>query len=241
MSDEKTSQMNINIGKRVRNYVLFFVVLILFLIWGNDIASLLAISLSTDKDKSEAAQKIIASIITAIGGVAVLLLNLGRDIDLHNLIDKTIFRVRHKTGDIIHNKMIEAAQRVGATSWRNMQDKRREVSYLFYHFVNNQVVLRDLAFTYWEQYFVNIYVICFAFLGFIISSTFVLLRWRLDLALVAPIAFLLILLAVGITTWKSLVRKICDLPIQQIEEIRTGHADELRDEVEKRFADVLKP
>lgn len=241
MSDEKTSQMNVNIGKRVRNYAIVFVILILFLIWGNDIASLLAKSLSTQKDESEAAQKIIASIITAIGGLVAIVLNLGRDIDLHNFIDRKVFGVRHKTGDIIHNKMIEAAQRVGAPSWRNMQGKRKEVSYLFYHFVNDQEVLRDLAFTYWEQYFVNIYVFCFAFTGFVISSTLVLLRWRFDLAIAAPISFLLILVAIGLSTRSSLVRKIYDLPVQQIEEIRTGHADALKDEVEKRFGDVIAP
>ena len=109
--------MNVNIGKRVRGYILFFAVLLLILIWSNDIVSLILTSFSLDKVKSEAAQKIIYSVITAIGALAVLLLNLGRDIDLHNLLDRAIFKVRNKTDIIIHTRMIEAAQSVGATNW----------------------------------------------------------------------------------------------------------------------------
>lgn len=241
MPDEKTTEMNINIGKRVRNYILFFAVLLLILIWGNDIASLVRTSISPDKTKSEAAQKIIASIITAIGAVAAMLLNLGRDIDLHNLLDAAIFKVRHKTGIVIYTRMIEAAQNVGAANWRNMQDRKKEVMYLFYHFANGQTVLRDLAFTYWEQYFVNIYVVCIAFVGFIISSAIAIMRWKFDIGIVAPLAFLMILLIIGITTKAFLVRKIYDLPAQQIEEMRTSKADELRQEVDTRFASIVQP
>ena len=240
MADEKTSAMNINIGKRVRNYVLFFALLILFLIWGNDVIALITTSITGSKDASELAQKVVASVITAIGGAAAIILNLGRDIDLHNLLDKAFFHVRERTRTIIHEKMIEAAQAVGATGWENMKSREKEVSYLFYHFVNEQKALRDLAFTYWEQYFVNIYIMCFGGVGLLLSTVVVLFRWRLDVTAVSPAVFLIILLSVGLTTRSSLVRKIYNLPVQQIEEIRTSKARELKREVETRFGGVAR-
>lgn len=240
MPDEKTSQMNINIGKRIRNYVVLFAGLVLFLIWGNDILALITTIISGSKDASERAQKLIASVITVVGGIAMILLNLGRDIDLHNLLDRSLFGVRHKTQIIIHETMIKAAQDAGARGWESMRDKEKEVSYLFFHFVNEQKVLRDLAFTYWEQYFVNIYIISIAALGFVISLIIVLMRGRLDVTAGSPVVFLLIFMVVGLTTRSSLVQKIYDLPIQQIEEIRTSKANELRAEVEKRFGNVVR-
>src|SRR6266852_5796787 len=106
MSEEKTSQMSQNIGKRIRYYVIFFVILILFLIWGNSIVRLLTRSISGTKDESELAQKIVASVITGIGALALILINLGRDIDLHNFIDQKLFKVRKTTDEIIHQNMI---------------------------------------------------------------------------------------------------------------------------------------
>jgi len=238
MADEKASQMSENVGKRVRYYVIFFVIVILFLIWGDTTVRLLTRSISGTKDESELAQKIVASIITAIGGLALVLINLGRDIDLHNFIDRAFFKVRRKTDEVIREKMIEAAQSVGAAGWRNMQGNKKEVQYLFYHFANEQAELRSLAFTYWEQYFVNIYVICFASVGFLISTLIALFRWRLDFTIVSPVLFVVILASIGLSTKYSLVKKIQDLPIQQIEEIRSSKADELNAEVQKRFGGI---
>lgn len=236
--EEKASGMSESIGKRVRYYIIFFVILILFLIWGNTIVGLITKSISGTKDEAELSQKIVASIITAIGALALVIINLGRDINLHNFIDRAFFKVRRRAGQIIHDTMIEAARSVGATGWQNMQNKRKEVSYLFYHFVNEQEKLRGLAFTYWEQYFVNIYIICFAFAGFIISALIALFRWKLDFTVFSPIVFLIILVTIGLSTRYSLVKKIYDLPIQQIEEIRSSKADELKLEVERRFPSI---
>src|SRR5712692_3229075 len=116
-----------------------------------------------------------------------------------------------------------------------MQNKKKEVQYLFYHFANEQDALRSLAFTYWEQYFVNIYVICFALLGFVTSVLLALLRWKLDFTIFSTVVFLVILAAVALSTRYSLVKKLYDLPIQQIEEIRSSKGDELKAEVRQRF------
>ena len=241
MSDEKTSQLNINIGKRVRYYVIYFVIVILFLIWGNDIINLITASLAIDSQKSGWAQQLIASLITALGAGALLILNLGRDIDLHNNIDKAFFHVRHNTGTIIQREMKNAAQRVGANGWRKMENNQPEVMRLFYHFVNNQEVLRSLAFTYWEQYFVNIYIIFFGTIGFLISLVVVLIRWRLDVITFAPLVFLLIVGLVAASTRYSLIPKMYSLPIQQIEDIYNSNSDEFKKQVEARFGGIIVP
>jgi hypothetical protein len=238
MSDEKAYIMTENIGKRVRCYIIFFVILILFLIWGDSIIALITQSISGGKDESELARKIIASVITGIGALALIFINLGRDINLHNFIDGAFFKVRKRTDQIIHERMIEAARAVGARGWQNMEAQPKEVGYLFYHFVNEQTVLRSLAFTYWEQYFVNIYVICFAFVGFVISSFIALAGWRFDFTVFSSFAFLVVLIGVGLSTRLSLIKKIYDLPNQQIEEIRSTKLTELKDEVEKRFGGI---
>lgn len=235
MSDEKASQMSVNIGKRVRLYVILFVVLILLVIWGNTLLSLVQRTIS-GKQKPEFVREIGASMVAVISAAALIVVNLGRDIDLHNYADRTFFGVREKTDEIIHTKMIEAARDVGAASWQNMQDKKKEVRYLFYHFINEQITLRALAFTYFEHYFSNIYVICFSIVGFIISLLIVLFRWQLDLTILLPTLFLLIFVAISLSTYYSLVKKIYDLPIQQIEEIRATKPAELKRQVEQRFS-----
>jgi sulfite exporter TauE/SafE len=227
--------MSANIGKRVRSYMVFFVILILFLIWGDTIVGVVTATISGDKDKAELAQKVIASVITAIGGLALIIINLGRDINLHNFVDKSLFRVRRKTDRLIRAEMIEAAKAVEANGWWNMESKGKEVSRLFYHFANQQEALRNLAFTYWEQYFVNIYILCFAFVGFVVSGVIVILRHRLDFTILSPVVFCLILIAIGLSTRFSLVKRIYDLPAQQIDEIKSSNAAELRTQVQSRF------
>lgn len=241
MSEEKTSQMNINIGKRVRCYLIFFAILILFLIWSKELVGLLRTTVDGDQDKSEMVKNLISTIVTLIGAIALLLLNFGRDIDLHNWLDRKIFHMRSKTEEIICEQMIKAAQSVGATGRENMNknDRKKDVMYLFYHFVNEQVVLRDLAFTYWEQYFVNIYIIVFGTLGFICSSIIVMIQHKWQFTCLIPLVFVFIMLAIGLRTKYSLVKRIYGLPEQQIEEIRSSKAEELKREVEARFGGTI--
>lgn len=235
MTEERTSKMNINIGKRVRNYLIFFAILILLEIWAEDLTALIRASLAADEEISKISNKIISSILTAIGAIALIILNFGRDIDLHNLLDSKLFHVREKTGKIIQQYMLNAAQSVNAVGYQNMANKKKEVVYLFYHFANEQTVLRDLAFTYWEQYFVNIYIIVFSSFAFICSLTIMIFQWKFEVTSLIPLVFLLIALAVGLRTRYSLVKKIYDLPKQQIEEVRSSKSDELKSEVQARF------
>jgi len=239
MPEEQASQMGVGIGKRVRNYLVFFTGLVLILIWGNDILALVVKSVVGSKDEAELAYKVITSAITAIAGLAAMLLNIGRDINLHNILDDAIYHVRARTGAIIHTGMTDAARKAGAEGWQNMSGKKKEVMFLFYHFANEQTVLRDLAFTYWEQYFVNVYVISFGALGFVLSSIVVGLRGKLDVPAMIPLVFLFIAAVVGLSTKFSLIPKIYNLPVQQIEEITSSRADELRSEVKARFGGVV--
>jgi hypothetical protein len=235
MSEEKTSHMNINIGKRVRNYLIFFAIIIL-LQWAEDVTDLIRASLVADEEISKISKMPISSILTAIGSIALIILNFGRDIDLHNFLDNKLFHVREKTGKIIHQHMINAAQSVNAIGYQNMDNMKKDVVYLFYHFANEHKVLRDLAFTYWEQYFVNIYIIVFSSLAFICSLTIMIFQWKIEITSFIPLVFLLIALAVGLRTRYSLIKKIYDLPKQQIAEIRSSKSNEFKSEVQARFA-----
>lgn len=227
--------MNINIGKRVRTYLIFFGSLILLMIWGGEISALIRAILTGDKEASDISRKVISSIVTAVGAVALIILNLGRDLDLHNWLDSKIFHVREKTGKIIHQHMIKAAESVNAVGYQNMGEKKKQVMYLFYHFANEQPVLRDLAFTYWEQYFVNIYIIVLSSLAFMGSSGIVAFQRKIEITSFIPLMFVVIGLAVGFRTRYSLVKKIYNLPKQQVEEMRSSKQNELKTEVKARF------
>ena len=236
MSEEKTWKMGASIGKRVRNYLIFFAILILLQIWWEELLRSITDSLSNEAELG-ILNKIITSILTLIGAIALIILNLGRDVDLHNLLDKKLFHVRSRTGEIIRREMIKAAESVQANGYENMSKKERQndVMYLFYHFVNEQEVLRALAFTYWEQYFVNLYIIIFSILGLLFSLGISLLRWELDWAAFIPFLFLFIGIGVGLQTQSSLVKKLYDLPKQQIQELKSSKSVELKKEVEARF------
>jgi hypothetical protein len=239
MSEEKASQLTINVGKRVRYYVICFSIIILFIIWGDDIWTLITSTFANDPQKAEWAQKLIASLVTALGAGAILVMNLGRDIDLHNLIDERFFHVRRNTTVIIIDDMIKGAQKLDADGWRNMAKNGPEVTRLFYHFVNEQEKLRALAFTYWEQYFVNIYILSFGIFFFLISTACVLLRRKLDIIAFAPLLFLLIVAIVATSTRYSVIPKIYKLPLQQIQEICCSNTEELKKQVQSRFGGLI--
>jgi ABC-type siderophore export system fused ATPase/permease subunit len=234
MSPEPTSEMNANIVKRVRNYLILFVSLTLLNIWGDKIVEIIMKNID-DKDKAELTNLIVKSIIAILTGLIMFLLTLGRDLDLHNIIDKLVFRVRKRTDEIILREMIKSGETVEARNVANMNGKDKEVIYLFYHFINKQDVLKALAFTYWENYFVNIYIGLFSAIFFIITTIISLIRWKLDIFAAFPLFFLFLLIVIFLSTKYSLLKKIYDLPIQPIKEILSNEANELRKQIETRF------
>lgn len=229
--------MGVNIGKRVRNYLIFFAILLLLQIWYEELIRSITSSLKNEIPP-DTLKNIITSIVTIISATVLIILNFGRDIDLHNLLDKKLFHVRTRTDKIIRQEMIEAAVSVHANGYENMSNvnRQQDVIYLFYHFVNEQEALRALAFTYWEQYFVNLYIIVFSILGFLCSFGITLIRWKLNwIAFITPLMFLCIGVSIGLQTRSSLIKKLYDIPRQQIQEIKSSKSAELKKEVKARF------
>ncbi|MDJ0901037.1 MAG: hypothetical protein QNJ55_19725 [Xenococcus sp. MO_188.B8] len=243
MSEEKTQQMAVSICQRIRNYFIFTAIVLIFLIWSGEISNLITTKLfSTTKDDVEIAAKVTETIFVMVAAFALIILNFGRDIDLHNFIDENTFRTRHKVGKIIYKEMISLAELLNAPGQAKMTDKRKEVMRLFYHFVNNQSnqeKLRSLAFTYWEQYFVNLYIMFFCVIGFLCSLAVVIVQRKLQMISLSPLFFLIIGLTVWLRTKSSLLKRIYDLPRNQIGEIRFSNAEEFKEQVKKRFGDQI--
>ena len=233
MAAEKTLEMNEHIMRRVRLYVIVYAATLVLLLWGRDL--LTAAQRLKDREQIDVAKSLAGPVVTALGAIVLVLLNLGRDWDLHNLLDRWIFGIRDKTDRVIQTQMIGAAQDVGAPALQRMESDPKGVRYVFYHFVNEQETLRALAFTYWEQYFVNLYNIVLCGLGLVISATVAVARQFSWLGFAAPTIFLLVGAFTLLSTFRSLAHKIYDLPVQQVAEIRHSKQDEFVQEIECRF------
>lgn len=240
MGNEKSYEMDKGIAGRVKQYMILFTALFLILLWGEEIYKLLIKSINGNKDQAELSIKIITSIIAIITAGSAMLLNIGRDIKFHYFIDDKLFRVRNKTCDIIINEIIKAGRKVGAQNVNSMIGEKEKVMHLFYHFINEQNVLRDISFTYWENYFVNIYAMFLGLIFFLGSTVYLCIRMKLDYLVFIPCIYLLIVFLIGLSTFLSLVKRIYALPVQQIEEIRTSKAMELNDEISSRFGSAIQ-
>ena len=238
MSSEKLADMNSNISKRVKFYLIAFTLIFITIFWSDYLVKLITESV-TDKDKAELTSKIISSSIIIVTSIILFLLTLGRDLDLHNFLDSKVFKAREKTANIIHTNIIEAADSIGFKDSEKMRNQWTEVSNLFYHFVNDQKVLRDLAFTYWEQYFVNIYVITSSTVFFTISLIIVIYRYKFDFSVSIPIIYLIVGLAIELYTKKKLIEKLYRLPVQQINEIKNVNKREFIEQLNNRFGNKL--
>jgi hypothetical protein len=236
MAAEKTQEMNEHIAQRVRGYVISYSAIFVLLLWGNRLLAA-ALNVLKNRDQSDLAKTLAAPAVAALGGVVIFLLNLGRDWDLHNVLDSRLFGVRRETDQRIQTAMVEAARGVNAAGSDRMERDPRKVLHLFYHFVNDQEPLRSLAFTYWEQYFVNLYTSVLCGIGLAGSVTISVVRWHGWSGPVASATFLVLGATTLLRTFRSLVGKIYDLPVQQVDEIRHSKLEEFKLEVERRFAD----
>lgn len=236
MSD-KASQMNINIGKRVRTYLIVIGFILVFMIWGDFIIKTLLVSLSGSAEDRALLEMITKSLIVVGGVILTLVLNIGRDIDLHNLLDSKIFGLREETHRVILENLENAARDVGAEKWDAIRQNPSMASRIFYHFANkeDQKVLRGLAFTYWEQYFVNIYIVVLSLTAALIGSLFIFSSSVRLWLIFLPILLVVLAIIFAVRTFGSLKRKILDLPAQQIEEIKATHPKELKDQIDLRF------
>lgn len=233
MSDEKTSQMSNNIGKRVKNYLIIFTSLVIFMIWKGDILSLLNRLFSGQKDEFEFSKNLITTAITLIIFFIMFFLNFGRDINLHNFIDQYFFHVRKKTNQIIQEKMMASAKELKAENFEYMDKDPNQVLNIFYHFVNEQKVLRDLAFKYWEDYFVNIYIISIGLIVFLFTTVITITNKNYDYWI--PVFILVLVVIVSLSTKLSLIPKIYKHPIDQIDEIIATRPEDFKQQVHLRF------
>lgn len=218
MTDDKLDKMNISIGKRIRTYLIFYTLLIVVFLWGKNLIGLLNRQ-DIDLKDSEIISKVVVTIFTFLGNSIMVILNLGRDIDLHNFIDKSFFKVREKTGNIICEKMKETIRELVQRDVILNDSNKDDLFSIFYHFVNDQPVLRSLAFTYWEQYFVNIYMVvisvCYSFFSIIV----IVLRYKTDEFSLIPAIFIIIGIVIALYTKYGLLPKIYNLPNKNISQI----------------------
>jgi hypothetical protein len=239
MAKEKSYEMNENIAKRVKPYLILYIIIILVLIWGDELYKTVMQSITITKESFDLSKEFTLTIWMIVVTIAMMLMNFGRDIQFHGFIDNKIFKVRMKTGKIIEENMIKAGKSVGARCANQMVGNWKETQNIFYHFVNDQTVLRDLSFTYWEQYFINIYVVFFGVISLIGSIVYLLVRHKFDFMIFIPTIILIIVIAFLLSTKFSLVKKIYALPEQQIEEIKVTKGEELKNEIEKRFKSCI--
>lgn len=234
MSEEKSASMSLSIGERVRNYIFLYASIILFIVWNEEFMHMVTQSRMFEKGDLDFAQKFVVSIATVLGALSVIILNVGRDMGLHIIIDELLFHVRKKVKKIIVSYLREAAKKIAASGHENMEHNEDEVMFLFWHFINKEKALKDQAFKYWQQYYVNIYIVFFGLLSFAISTALLIERAKMDIVGVLPLFIIAIVLSVGESTRSMLLRRVYEIPIQQIREIPL---DELKAEVERRFVD----
>lgn len=239
MSDELAAQMNKNIVKRVRYWVCATTIMLLVAIWSDLLTPLVETGIWGTVHQATVVLRIVQSTLAVVAAVAIAIVTVSRDVDLHNWIDNHLWKVRVSTGRIICQEMVDAAMSVRASNWMNMKGKDKEIMNLFYHFVNEQTVLRPLAFTYWEQYFVNLHVICLTCVGAVCAFTIELWRRHIGVGIIVALIFAAICTLYTLTTRYNLVKKMQELPVQQIGEIKNSQARELKTEVENRFGNVI--
>jgi hypothetical protein len=170
MSNDLSYLMAENIQKRIKTNLILFFILVLIGIWAEPIIAYIMGDISYTKENISNKSYIIKTFYTGIGYIVIFVLNLFRDINLHVLLDAKVLGIRKITGNIIINEMLKASKKVKAKNYNSMITNKEKVMYIFYHFINNQVTLRQLAFTYWEQYYVNIYTISIGIISLIILS-----------------------------------------------------------------------
>jgi len=160
---------------------------------------------------------------------------MGRNLNLHNLVDQWFFGTRTRTDEVIQNLLIKAAERIGAPKFTSMSEHPQKVRQLFYHFANEQEQLRGLAFSYWETYFASMYIGIIGLFAFLFCVIILFLRGIGIFEVIITIIPALLIIFLFLSVKYSLVPKIIQLPNDQIEEIVATNAQELADQIDTRF------
>ncbi|MBZ0154958.1 MAG: hypothetical protein K8I29_01935 [Alphaproteobacteria bacterium] len=232
MTDDKNNTLQENVEKRVRSYLVLYVCVPVFIVWSDEILGLMATGLG-GRGSSDLAHRTLIFIATVVGTVSGILLNLVRDLSLPVLLDDCLFHVRRTTNRIIEEGLIEYARLLTVAEWQEMRRKRAGLPYLFCCCTREQKELNALSARCWEQYYVNVSLICLGAVSFTVSTVLVLLRCRIDLITASPLGILAIVVTVGFSTRMSLLGRIYALPLQQLVEIRP---EEFRREASRRWS-----
>lgn len=232
MANEMNRTLQENVERRVRNYLVLYACVPLFIAWSDEVLVLVAAGFG-GKGSSDLAHKTIIFAVTAVGTVSAVLLNFVRDLGLPLLLDGCLFRVRRTANRLIEEGLIEYARSLHAVEWQEMERKRAGLPSLFCHCIREQRELNALSARYWEQYYVNISIVCLGAAYFAVSVVLAALRCRTDLIAALPLGVLVIVVMVGCSTRMALLGRIYALPLQQIMEIRP---EEFTREISRRWS-----
>lgn len=239
---KETTSKSENVGKRVRSYVGFYLLLLLYVIWSDNITSIITKSISSREGLADA-EKVATSIVTIMGALSVVITNLWRDTALHLTLDAMSFKVITKTNHIIKETLREKAVLAGVDQSQVLAatGNMRETMYLFWHFANRETgtfpALKFRANHLLEQYYVNSYGVFLGIAGMFASAVLVFARGKVDAVSIVPFFFAMIVGSLWASTKYQLIKKIYAVPVQQIAEIGL---DELKDEVDRRFKEKNK-
>ncbi len=237
---KETTSKSENVGKRVRSYVGFYLLLLLYVIWSDSITNIITKSIGSNEGLANA-EKVAASIVTILGALSVVITNLWRDTALHLTLDAISFKVIAKTNHIIKETLREKAELAGADESQvlGVTGNLRDCMYLFWHFANSETgtfpVLKSRANHLLEQYYVNSYAVFLGIAGMFASAVLVFVRAKTDAVSIIPLFFAVIVGSLWASTKYQLIKKIYAVPVQQIAEIGLG---ELKVEVERRFMEI---
>lgn len=98
--------------------------------------------------------------------IAYFLVNL---LDIHNWLDKTIFKERKKVDDYIRSQLTTPCREIscGRADRGVLRDEEQKLMDLFYTFIPSDDTDRERAFSYWGEYFITVNLSAISILGFI--------------------------------------------------------------------------
>jgi len=156
-------------------------------------------------------------------------------LDFHNVIDRNLVGKRKKVGEIIKEEVIKFAQlnNVDQTRILKLLYDCPTIMEIFYSCINLYPITRQLAFTYWERYYVSLYVFLFCIastFGFIFIADLNELKSQFYWLLSAPLLVFLL----NLISLQSLLEKMDKLPVHQLNEVFISNADLLREQIMAR-------
>lgn len=113
---------------------------------------------------------------TVLIGIAYFLVNL---LDIHNWLDKTLFKQRRKVDAYIRNQITTPCRKIScARSERGiLKDEERKLMNLFYTFIPPNNTERERAFAYWGEYFITVNLSFISILAFLATIIVVALNF----------------------------------------------------------------